>query len=120
VGERPRRMGRDREGAAATSLTLVGFARDQEPWLSLGSSVSPPGGASGRSAQDVRTVTAVFKVLMEDCGPHTVLRLGRGTFSPYSEGTNTNVIFFTTAIRSATTDAPHEVFVRHSTLVRGE
>lgn len=37
----------------------------------------------------------VFKVLMEDCDLHTVLRLPRGTFSPYSEGITTNVIFFT-------------------------
>jgi type I restriction enzyme M protein len=37
----------------------------------------------------------VFKVLMEDCELHTVLRLPRGTFSPYSPGTKTNVIFFT-------------------------
>jgi len=37
----------------------------------------------------------VMKVLMEDCDLHTVLRLPRGTFSPYTEGTKTNVIFFT-------------------------
>lgn len=37
----------------------------------------------------------VFKVLMEDCDVHTVLRLPRGTFSPYTEGTLTNVLFFT-------------------------
>jgi type I restriction enzyme M protein len=37
----------------------------------------------------------VFKVLMEGCDVHTVLRLPRGTFSPYSPGTKTNVIFFT-------------------------
>jgi len=37
----------------------------------------------------------VFRVLTEDCELHTVLRLPRGTFSPYSEGTKTNVIFFT-------------------------
>lgn len=37
----------------------------------------------------------VFQVLMEDCDLHTVLRLPRGTFSPYTEGTKTNVIFFT-------------------------
>ncbi len=37
----------------------------------------------------------VFQVLMEDCDLHTVLRCPRGTFSPYSEGTNTNVLFFT-------------------------
>jgi type I restriction enzyme M protein len=37
----------------------------------------------------------VFEVLTEDCDLHTVLRLPRGTFSPYSPGTKTNVIFFT-------------------------
>lgn len=37
----------------------------------------------------------VFKVLMEDCDVHTVLRLPRGTFHPYSPGTKTNVLFLT-------------------------
>lgn len=37
----------------------------------------------------------VFEVLMEDCDVHTVIRCPRGTFSPYTEGTKTNVIFFT-------------------------
>jgi type I restriction enzyme M protein len=37
----------------------------------------------------------VFKVLMEDCAVHTVLRCPRGTFNPYTDGTKTNVIFFT-------------------------
>lgn len=37
----------------------------------------------------------VFKYLTEDCALHTVLRLPNGTFSPYSPGTKTNVIFFT-------------------------
>ena len=37
----------------------------------------------------------VFQVLMEDCDIHTVLRCPRGTFSPYTEGTKTNVLFFT-------------------------
>jgi type I restriction enzyme M protein len=37
----------------------------------------------------------VFRVLMEDCDLHTVLRLPGGTFHPYSPGTKTNVIFFT-------------------------
>jgi len=32
---------------------------------------------------------------MEDCELHTVLRLPRGTFHPYSPGTKTNVIFLT-------------------------
>lgn len=37
----------------------------------------------------------VFEVLTEDCDLHTVLRLPRGTFHPYSPGTQTNVLFFT-------------------------
>lgn len=37
----------------------------------------------------------VFKVLIEDCNVHTVLRCPRGTFAPYTTGTKTNVIFFT-------------------------
>ena len=32
---------------------------------------------------------------MEDCDLHTVLRCPRGTFTPYSQGIKTNVIFFT-------------------------
>ncbi|MEW6327065.1 MAG: class I SAM-dependent DNA methyltransferase [Thermodesulfobacteriota bacterium] len=37
----------------------------------------------------------IFKILTEDCDLHTVLRLPNGTFTPYSPGTKTNVIFFT-------------------------
>lgn len=37
----------------------------------------------------------VFEVLLADCDLHTVLRCPRGTFSPYAEGTKTNVLFFT-------------------------
>jgi type I restriction enzyme M protein len=37
----------------------------------------------------------VFKILTEDCSLHTVLRLPNGTFTPYSPGTKTNVVFFT-------------------------
>jgi len=37
----------------------------------------------------------VFEIIMADCDVHTVLRCPRGTFSPYTEGTKTNVIFFT-------------------------
>ena len=37
----------------------------------------------------------VFKILTEDCNLHTVLRLPNGTFTPYSPGTKTNVVFFT-------------------------
>jgi type I restriction enzyme M protein len=31
---------------------------------------------------------------MQDCALHTVLRLPRGTFTPYSQGVKANVIFF--------------------------
>ncbi len=37
----------------------------------------------------------VFKELTEDCNLHTILRLPNGTFTPYSPGTKTNVLFFT-------------------------
>jgi type I restriction enzyme M protein len=37
----------------------------------------------------------VMQLLAEDCDLHTVLRLPRGTFSPYSQGVKANVIFFT-------------------------
>ncbi len=37
----------------------------------------------------------VFEYLMKDCDLHTVLRLPRGTFTPYTPGTKTYVIFFT-------------------------
>ncbi len=37
----------------------------------------------------------VFKIIAEDCDLHTVLRLTNGTFTPYSQGTKTNVVFFT-------------------------
>jgi type I restriction enzyme M protein len=36
----------------------------------------------------------VFKILMQDCNLHTILRLPRGTFTPYSQGINANVVFF--------------------------
>lgn len=37
----------------------------------------------------------VLKILTEDCRLHTVLRLPRGTFTPYSQGVKANVVFFT-------------------------
>jgi type I restriction enzyme M protein len=37
----------------------------------------------------------VFELLMKDCDLHTILRLTNGTFTPYSPGTKTNVVFFT-------------------------
>lgn len=37
----------------------------------------------------------VLKLVAEDCDLHTVLRLPRGTFTPYSQGVKANVLFFT-------------------------
>ena len=36
----------------------------------------------------------VFEILMQDCNLHTVPRLPRETFTPYSRGVKANVIFF--------------------------
>lgn len=36
----------------------------------------------------------VFKILMQDANLHTILRLPRGTFTPYAQGVKANVIFF--------------------------
>jgi len=36
----------------------------------------------------------VMEILMQDCNLHTLLRLPRGTFTPYSQGVKANVIFF--------------------------
>ena len=44
----------------------------------------------------------VFKILTEDCDLHTVLRLPNGTFTPYSPGTKTNVVFFTNGYATET------------------
>ncbi|MFN0145942.1 MAG: N-6 DNA methylase [Dehalococcoidia bacterium] len=45
----------------------------------------------------------VFKILCEECSVHTVLRLPRGTFTPYSPGTKTNVVFFTKGLPTTET-----------------
>jgi type I restriction enzyme M protein len=37
----------------------------------------------------------ILKLVAEDCDLHTVLRLPRGTFTPYSQGVKANVLFFT-------------------------
>ncbi len=56
----------------------------------------------------------VFKYLTEDCNLHTILRLPNGTFTPYSPGTKTNVLFFTKGYPTETiwvydgrTNVPH-------------
>lgn len=57
-----------------------------------------PGGRAAVVVPDnvlfAQAAADVFQVLMEDCDVHTVYRCPRGTFSPYTEGTNTNVLFF--------------------------
>jgi len=45
----------------------------------------------------------VFEDLTKQCALHTVLRLPNGTFSPYSPGTKTNVIFFQKGVPTETT-----------------
>jgi type I restriction enzyme M protein len=37
----------------------------------------------------------VMEIVTQDCDLHTVLRLPRGTFTPYSQGVKANVVFFT-------------------------
>jgi type I restriction enzyme M protein len=62
-------------------------------------SISKPGGRAAIVVPDnvlfADQAGDVFKILTEDCDLHTVLRLPNGTFTPYSPGTKTNVIFFT-------------------------
>ena len=61
--------------------------------------VLKPGGRAGVVLPDnclfADQAGEVFKVLTEDCSLHTVLRLPRGTFTPYSQGVKANVVFFT-------------------------
>src|SRR5262245_61140109 len=45
----------------------------------------------------------VFKIVTEDCDLHTVLRLPRGTFTPYSQGVKANVVFFTKGAKTEQT-----------------
>jgi type I restriction enzyme M protein len=41
------------------------------------------------------TAAEVLEILVQDCDLHTVLRLPRGTFTPYAQGVRANVLFFT-------------------------
>jgi type I restriction enzyme M protein len=67
-------------------------------------SILKPGGRAAVVAPDnvlfADQAGEVFKILTEDCDLHTVLRLPNGTFTPYSPGTKTNVIFFTKGFRT--------------------
>jgi len=40
------------------------------------------------------TAGEVFEIFLQDCNVHTILRLPRGTFTPYSQGVKANVILF--------------------------
>lgn len=42
----------------------------------------------------------VVEILMKDCNLHTILRLPRGTFTPYSQGVKANVVFFQKGIKT--------------------
>ena len=42
----------------------------------------------------------VFKILTEDCDLHTILRLPKGTFTPYSPGVKANVIFVRKGVKT--------------------
>lgn len=57
-----------------------------------------PGGRAGVVLPDnalfADQAGEVFEILTKDCDVHTVVRLPNGTFTPYSPGTKTNVIFF--------------------------
>jgi type I restriction enzyme M protein len=61
--------------------------------------VLKPGGRAGVVLPDncmfADQAGEVFKIVAEDCALHTVLRLPRGTFTPYSQGVKANVVFFT-------------------------
>jgi type I restriction enzyme M protein len=57
-----------------------------------------PGGRAAIVVPDnvlfVEQAGEVFRVLMEECDLHTIFRCPRGTFTPYSPGTKTYVLFF--------------------------
>src|SRR6202162_4160985 len=74
--------------------------------LSLLMTILKPGGRAAVVVPDnclfADQAGEVFKILTEDCNLHTVLRLPNGTFTPYSPGTKTNVIFFTKGYKTET------------------
>ncbi len=81
-------------------------------------SILRPGGRSAIVVPDnclfADQAGLVFDDLTKTCDLHTILRLPNGTFTPYSAGTKTNLIFFTkgqptqiTWIYDARTNVPH-------------
>lgn len=78
---------------------VVGTSNKQLNFLQHVLTILKPGGRAAVVVPDnvlfASQAGEIFQVLMEDCDLHTVLRLPAGTFSPYTEGTKTNVLFFT-------------------------
>jgi type I restriction enzyme M protein len=86
---------------------VVGTSNKQLNFLQHVMTILKPGGRAAVVVPDnvlfAQQAGEVFHVLMEDCDVHTVLRNPRGTFSPYTEGTKTNVLFFTKGRRTEET-----------------
>lgn len=78
---------------------VIQTSNKQLNFLQHALTVLKPGGRAAVVVPDnvlfAQQAGEIFKVLMEDCDLHTVLRCPRGTFNPYTDGTKTNVIFFT-------------------------
>jgi type I restriction enzyme M protein len=78
---------------------VIGTSNKQLNFIQHVLTILKPGGRAAIVVPDnvlfVDQAGEVFQVLTEDCDLHTLLRLPRGTFHPYSPGTKTNVIFFT-------------------------
>jgi type I restriction enzyme M protein len=78
---------------------VIGTSNKQLNFLQHVLTILKPGGRAAIVVPDnvlfANQAGEIFEVLMEDCDVHTVLRCPRGTFSPYTEGTKTNVVFLT-------------------------
>ncbi|WP_448612315.1 N-6 DNA methylase [Geodermatophilus sp. URMC 60] len=88
AGERPPRP----EFAIATNNKQINFVQHAVATLRDGGRaaiVVPDNVLFGSQA------TLLFELLTQHCDIHTVLRCPDGTFSPYTEGTKTNVVFLT-------------------------
>jgi len=77
---------------------FVPTASKQLNFIQLVASSLKPGGRAAMVLPDNALfddrASDVFATLVGQYDVHTLLRCPRGTFSPYTEGTNTNVLFF--------------------------
>jgi len=84
----------------ADSEWLVETSNKQLNFLQHVMTILKPGGRAAVVLPDnclfADQAGEVFKILGEECDLNTVLRLPRGTFTPYSRGVKANVVFFTT------------------------